>query len=880
MRYFISFFLLLVLSGCGGSSSPTLESIQVTVGTSQLALGDSTSISVSAIYSDNSKQNIENARVTITSSSSAISISQGQVRTNSVGEANITATFEGKTAQIKVTVLPAEVRAIRISDNEKSIALGLNYSIETIATFSDGSTSSILPTFEGFDANIINVSDSGQITTLAKGQTTVTASYENLTSSMVIVVTDAEPISIVLNLTPSSVAAGKSSQAKVITTFTDGKSADTTAMAQLTSSSDLVIIDNETMQVKTLRSGSATIIATIGDLTDSETLTITNAVSTGLTIIPESNKTPVGIALALRVEASYSDETTLDVTNQAVWVSSNTDIAEVSNNGALASKQVGAVDISASFDGYNASIRIEITEAVLSSITVEPTGEFETFVGSVFNVVASGTYSDGSSRVITSLVNWDSSNTSVATVSNHSTTPGQVTTLAVGSTVVSASFNNITSSLDLNVRELVLESISIATQPLTDASTGQKSYSSQVLPSYGRSETAENYSLPLGKTVQLYAIGTFENGDVADVTSNVTWSVENTEIAQLVDPSTQPGLIKGRSLGDTKIIASTATVQGSFSLIITPALLEKLSITNDWSELFTGDTLQAKAEGEYSDGTVNDVTNDVTWQSSNPAILTVTNNNSDKGSVFGLSAGSANLTITLDGINTTKQITVKENKAETLTISTSDNSELYIGDKKQFLAEVLFSNGSNVDVTNSTVWESSDPRVIIVGNEAGERGQVIANNVGSANVKASFSNLIAQASIIVSNPLLAQRCQDNFFNQTCTALTLPFTAVTSSSISRIPAPSEFETFDRIKITSRSDDIKVTRVEAIGIGLDWTNNCRVSGIILNQVLSKDESVELRFFSNRTFNQTKTCTYEVVFNDNESMKIMIQAQITTN
>lgn len=880
MRYIISFFLLLILSGCGGSSSPTLENIQISVGSTQLALGDSTSISVSATYSDNSKQTIENARVTFSSNSSAISIVQGQVRTHSVGEATITATFEGKTHQIRLTVLPAEVRAIRMSDNEKSIALGLEYTIETTATFSDGSTRPIMPTFEGFDSNIISVNEVGKVSTLAKGQTTITARYENITSSMIFTVTDAEPVSIVLNLTPSSVAAGKSSQAKVLTTFTDGKSSDTSALAELSSSSDRVVIDNATMQVKTLRSGTATITAKIGDLTDSETLTITNAVSTGLTLIPESNKTPLGISLALRAEASYSDETVLDVTSQATWISSNTDIAVVSSNGTLSSKQVGTVDISVSFDGFNASVQIEVTEAVLSSINVEPTGEFETFVGSTFDMIASGTYSDGSTRNITSLVTWDSSNTSIANVSNHSATPGQVTTIASGNTVISASLSNITSSLNLVVRELILDSIRITTQPLTDASTGQKGLSSQLLPFGGRSQNVESYSLPLGKTVQLYAIGTFENGDVADITNNVSWSVGNTEIAQLVDPTAQPGLIKGRSLGNTQVIASTATVQGSFSLTVTPALLEKLNITSDWSELFTGDTLQAKAEGEYSDGTIKDVTNDVAWQSLNPSIFTVSNNVSDKGSVVALSEGTANLSVALDGIHASKEITVKLNKAEMLTIATNDNTTFYIGDIKQFNAEVLFSNGTNVDVTSSAIWESLDPRVIIVGNEAEEKGKVTANNSGNAIVRASFLDLTAESTVVVSNPLSAQRCRDDFFNPTCSNLNLPFTTVTSSSISRIPAPSEYETFDRIRITSNSDNIRVTKLRAVGVSIDWMNNCRISGVSLNQVLNKDDSVELRFFSNRTFNQTKTCAYEVEFNNSQSMNILIQAQITTN
>jgi uncharacterized protein YjdB len=66
-------------------------------------------------------------------------------------------------------------------------------------------------------------------------------------------------------------------------------------------------------------------------------------------------------------------------------------------------------------------------------------------VGAIQQFTATGTYSDGMSYAITAQITWSSSNTSVATVS----TSGLATTVAAGSTTITATYGSISGNTNL-----------------------------------------------------------------------------------------------------------------------------------------------------------------------------------------------------------------------------------------------------------------------------------------------------------------------------------------------------------------------------------------------------------------------------------------------
>ncbi len=165
--------------------------------------------------------------------------------------------------------------------------------------------------------------------------------------------------------------------------------------------------------------------------------------------------------------------------------------------------------------------------------------------------------------------------------------------------------------------------------------------------------------LAIGSTMQFFAYGTFSDGSITNISSQVTWSSDNSEIAA-IDIN---GLATGVAVGNANITASlsgitspavslpvilavavpTTTTPGPtlISIVITqPATLSINLVLSDIN------TQQFVAKGTYSDGTTSVITTLVTWVSSEPNVAGI----SSAGLATGISAGTTQITATMPGI--------------------------------------------------------------------------------------------------------------------------------------------------------------------------------------------------------------------------------------
>jgi len=109
---------------------------------------------------------------------------------------------------------------------------------------------------------------------------------------------------------------------------------------------------------------------------------------------------------------------------------------------------------------------------------------------------ATGTYTDGSTANLTTQVTWASGTTSVATISNTAGSQGLASTLATGTTAITADLGGITSPSDtLTVTAAALMSIAVA---------------------------PANPSVAKGLAEQFTAMGTYTDGSTANLTTQVT----------------------------------------------------------------------------------------------------------------------------------------------------------------------------------------------------------------------------------------------------------------------------------------------------------------------------------------------------------------------
>ncbi len=170
------------------------------------------------------------------------------------------------------------------------------------------------------------------------------------------------------------------------------------------------------------------------------------------------------------------------------------------------------------------------TPATLSSIAITPAAPTVAIHGSQ-NFVATGTYSDGSTSVITSSVTWASSDTVVATIN----TSGIATAVANGTTTITAILGTITGTTTLTVKTLV----SIAVTP--SAST-----------------------VAVASTKQFTATGTFDDGTTSDISFSCDWTSSSTAVATIATG----GLATAVALGSTTITATSVGISNTATLTV------------------------------------------------------------------------------------------------------------------------------------------------------------------------------------------------------------------------------------------------------------------------------------------------------------------------
>src|SRR5204862_4390468 len=117
--------------------------------------------------------------------------------------------------------------------------------------------------------------------------------------------------------------------------------------------------------------------------------------------------------------------------------------------------------ISASIGAIKGMVTLTVTVQTLASIAVTTAGSLTVAKGSKPQFVATGTYTDGSTQVLTSTTTWASATAATATISNAAGSKGLATTVAVGTTVISATTGAIKGMATLTVTPATLTSIAV-----------------------------------------------------------------------------------------------------------------------------------------------------------------------------------------------------------------------------------------------------------------------------------------------------------------------------------------------------------------------------------------------------------------------------------
>ena len=148
--------------------------------------------------------------------------------------------------------------------------------------------------------------------------------------------------------------------------------------------------------------------------------------------------------------------------------------------------------------------------------------------------------------------------------------------------------------------------------------------------------TPETPSVQVGKTQQMTATGTYSDGSTKTITSTVDWTSSETSEATL----SSTGLLTGSAPGTVTVTAALDGLSGATSVTITIANLASIAITPNNASILSDGSQQFTASGTLDDGSTANITDEVTWNSSDTSVATINGN----GLATAVATGTTNIT--------------------------------------------------------------------------------------------------------------------------------------------------------------------------------------------------------------------------------------------
>ncbi len=424
--------------------------------------------------------------------------------------------------------------SVAITPQTTAIVLGNRLQFSAAALFSDGSKTDITNTVEWISERpkVASVNAAGMVTSKGVGSTPISAVYQSMSASSILTVASAALVSIAVTPQSPSLTPNHSIQLSATGTFTDGSVQDlSSAVAWLSTSTGTLTISSTGLATANLP-GAVSVTAIKGNVTGSDKLMVALPTLVSIALSPQNISLTPAHSAQLKATGTYSDGSTQDVSASVTWGASPNGIVAVSDKGLATGKALGAATITTVSAGVSATDAVAVVAPTLESILIA-SGRASIPVGISQQLSATGKYNDGSTKNLTSSVQWSSSELTVLSIDSQ----GMATANALGTVTVTATSGTVSATNQLQVGPPTVMSFTVL--PTTSF-------------------------LYVGGSEQLSAMATFSDGSIQDMTTSVSWSSADSTIASISDQ----GMLLAAHVGDTTISVSSDTVGGSASVSV------------------------------------------------------------------------------------------------------------------------------------------------------------------------------------------------------------------------------------------------------------------------------------------------------------------------
>jgi len=439
---------------------------------------------------------------------------------------------------------------------------------------------------------------------------------------------------------------------------------------------------------------------------------------------PTTPTIPLGTLQQFNATATFSDNSTQDVTSTVHWSSADASVASVDSKGMVTAHGIGSVDITATSGSGTISGKTSATvnSANVVSLKIQPANS-SIPNGTTAQLAALVTFNDGSTLNVTTTpgVVWTSSDASVATIGSAN---GFATSKAAGTTSISATFGTASGSTNLNVNTASIQSIAVS---------------------------PANLQLAPGLTQKFTATGVFSDGSVQNISNLVTWGTDNPAAAVISNNAANVGVALGVAQGVANITAAFTTpvppVVGSTQLKVSNATLQSISVTPGSSTITPAGVLQYTATGNFSDGTTEPLSLVATWSSSATGVATI----NGAGLATGVTAGSTNIQASYNGVSSSVMPLVVNGSALSSIAVTCSKVHFAANTSQPCTAVGTFADSSTQTLTPVVHWTSSQNAVATISNTAGLRGNITGVSAGTSTITAYLGSVVGATDVTVTN---------------------------------------------------------------------------------------------------------------------------------
>ena len=367
----------------------------------------------------------------------------GLIKALKAGTTYITATTKNNhstTLKINITNPNADISSIKINEGNISLTQGVTKNLTTTILPDKGNNT---VKWTSSNSNVVSVSSTGQIKSIAVGEATITASISNVSNSITVKVVSStvKLTNIAINKKTISLKSGKTEQLSVKYT----PDSATNKSITWTSSNNKVATVDSNGKVTAISKGTATITAKANDGSNaSDTSTVTVSYSVSMKLNDTSKIINVGDTFNLKASISPAG-----ASQNVTWSSDKTNIATVDKDGKVKGVKEGTAYITAtSVEDKTISIKckVEVKKKAVTEIKSKDSEKTLKYKGT-YQISITVNPSNANNKEVT----YKSSNTDIATVDSKGKVTAKSKTGTSTITITSKDNTKVSTKVKINV---------------------------------------------------------------------------------------------------------------------------------------------------------------------------------------------------------------------------------------------------------------------------------------------------------------------------------------------------------------------------------------------------------------------------------------------